>query len=161
MNKQEITEYLLDNDGSTRDITFTPANLENLTIFLSSFLSYYDTGELNDQDGESIQIEVDSVLALLTSRNEGCIHGQLKARDALISQVYLFVDWPEESGYAIEISFFPEDLNANFSLEQFMVQLDEWWKSLDSEEVFVRYENASWDYYDPKGLGVFYHARRR
>jgi hypothetical protein len=38
--------------------------------------------------------------------------------------------------------------------------LHEWWDILQAKEVFVRYENASWEFYNPEGLGVFYHAAK-
>ncbi len=159
MNEQEITEYLLDNDGSTRDINFTPSTLQNLSRFLKVFLSIYNRGELNDQDGEVVEISSTAVLEQLENK-EGCIHGQLLGNNELISQVHLFIDWPEEEGFAIEISFFSEDLRNDFTLVGFMSQLNEWWNLLQAKEVFVRYENASWDFYNPKGLGVFFHDKR-
>lgn len=159
MNEQEITEYLQDNDGTTRDITFTPSSLQNLFQFLELFLSAYRVGELTDQNGEIVEKNLDAILKKLQN-NEGCIHGQLIGSNEIIGQVHLFIDWPEEGGFAVEISFFSEDLRSDFTLSDFLSQLNEWWELLQTKEIFVRYENASWDYYDSKGLGVFYHDKR-
>lgn len=156
---QKFFGYLQDRDGSTRDINFTAASRENVATFLTSFLLEYSEGELNDQEGEVVEMNVSSVMKILENKT-GTVHGQLKAKEAIIGQVHLFIDWPEESGFAIEISFFPQDLREELRLEQFLSQLNEWWDLLNSREVFVRYENASWDWYNPKDLGVFYHAVR-
>jgi predicted metalloendopeptidase len=38
--------------------------------------------------------------------------------------------------------------------------IEEWNSLLQSDDYFVRYENASWKLYDPDGLGVIYSRRR-
>ena len=159
MSDDEVLQYLLDSDGSTRDITFTPATHECVSEFLKVFLATYSAGELNDQDGLSVELSHQEVMNKLASK-EGCVHGQLKAEGSLIGQVQLFIDWPEDEKIAIEVSYFPCDLHEEFTLEKFLSKLNQWWGLLQSSEVFVRYENASWEWYNPKGLGVFYHASR-
>lgn len=159
MNDAEILECLLDSDGSTRDITFTPASRECVSSFIKSFFKAYSVGELHDQDGEPVEIDHCVVMKKLEG-DEGCIHGQLINDGGLIGQVHLFIDWPEDEMVAIEISFFPMDLDKEFSLKRFLSSLNEWWGLLQVSEVFVRYENASWEWYNPNGLGVFYHASK-
>ncbi|OZG69930.1 hypothetical protein BTA51_28680 [Hahella sp. CCB-MM4] len=158
MNEAEILEYLTDSDGSTRDITFTPAALDCVEMFTKLFLEAFDDGELLDQDGEIVELSAESVMSYIKTREEGCIHGQLKSSDSFVSQVHLFLDWPEDEKIAVEISYFPNDLCGEFTTSQFFETLTKWWNALQAHEVFVRYENASWDFYNPNGLGVFYHA---
>lgn len=160
MDEERFFEYLTESDGSTRDITFTPSALVCVDKFLSSFLEAYPEGELFDQDGETVEISRSNVIGYMKNCSEGCIHGQLKSKTAFVSQVHIFFDWPEGEKVAIEISYFPIDLVSGFTSSIFMDNLNKWWKVLESEQVFVRYENASWDYYNPEGLGVFYHARK-
>ncbi|WP_444915787.1 hypothetical protein [Microbulbifer sp. TRSA007] len=158
MNEAEVLEYLTDSDGSTRDITFTPATLACVEKFIKLFLEEFSDGELLDQDGEVVEMSSESVVSYITQREEGCIHGQLKSRDSFVSQVHLFLDWSEGEKIAVEISYFPNDLCGDFTTSIFFEALNSWWGALQADEVFVRYENASWEFYDPEGLGVFYHA---
>lgn len=158
MNEARILEYLTDSDGSTRDITFTPAALDCVEIFTKLFLEVFNDGELLDQDGETVELSVESVMSYIKTHGEGCIHGQLKSSDSFISQVHLFLDWPEDEKIAVEISYFPNDLCVEITASLFFEALNKWWSALQANEVFVRYENASWEFYNPKGLGVFYHG---
>ncbi|WHI45951.1 hypothetical protein [Microbulbifer sp. VAAF005] len=158
MNEAEVLEYLTDSDGSTRDITFTPTTLACVGKFIELFLEEFSDGELLDQDGEVVEMSSESVVSYITQREEGCIHGQLKSRDSFVSQVHLFLDWSEGEKIAVEISYFPNDLCSDFTTSIFFEALNSWWGALQANEVFVRYENASWEFYDPEGLGVFYHA---
>lgn len=160
MKDAEILEYLTDSDGSTRDITFTPATLGCVEKFARIFLEAFNDGELLDQDGEVVEMSAESVVSYIADLEEGCIHGQLKSSDSFVSQVHLFLDWPEDGKIAVEISYFPNDLYGGFSTSIFFEVLKKWWSALQSNEVFVRYENASWEFYNPEGLGVFYHATK-
>ena len=160
MHESEIYECLTDSDGSTRDITFTPSSMHNLKAFLCLFLVAFDEGELYDQDGEAINLTPECVDSYVKTHPEGCIHGQLQSSNSFVSQVHLFIDWPEDEKVCIEISYFPSDLKNNFTVLAFFEILNKWWALLESDEVFVRYENASWEFYNPKDLGVFYHSTR-
>ena len=158
MNESEILEYLTDCDGTTRDITFTPATLSCVDQFLKLVFEVFSGGGLLDQDGEAVNLSPEDVVFYIKNRVEGCVHGQLKSRNGFVSQVHLFIDWPEDGKIAVELSFFPDDLSSTFTVSAFFEMLNSWWSALQANEVFVRYENASWEFYNPKGLGVFYHA---
>ncbi|SHO54647.1 hypothetical protein [Vibrio quintilis] len=160
MNEAMIVEYLTDSDGSTRDITFTPATLVCVEEFLKQFLDAFYDGELLDQDGELVELSSRDVMSYVKEREAGCIHGQLKSSDSFVSQVHLFLDWPEDEEIAIEISYFPSDLTDGFTTSLFFDTLNQWWNVLQANEVFVRYENVSWELYNPDGPGVFYHATK-
>jgi hypothetical protein len=155
-DKNQILDYLLDNDGTTRDINFTPSTYEKTVEFLNQFMELYSSGEMHDQDGNEISLNSESFKEMFAVE-EGHIYGRFNEKSALIKHIQLFVDWPENGKAEIELSFFSDDTSNDFSYESFISQLNFWWKLLDSDEVFVRYENASWDYYDSHGLGVFLH----
>jgi hypothetical protein len=60
-------------------------------------------------------------------------------------------------GYGIELSFFPADLDSEtFRVDSFIALIEAWQSVLGADDYFVRYENASWDWYDANGLGVIY-----
>lgn len=159
MDLQKITEYLLDNDSTTRDITFTPAALANVGPLIRLLMADYQQGIFFNQDG--VQIEFDSQ-AICSSLDRGAVfvYGDLESETALFRKIKLFLDWEEEGLCAVELSFFPDDLQPDFKIEQFLSKLNLWWDTLQTREVFVRYENASWEQNNPNDLGVFYHQTR-
>ena len=53
-DKAEIARCLLDSDGTTRDITFTPVGAERLRAFLNSLRSDYHVAMARDADGNDI-----------------------------------------------------------------------------------------------------------
>ena len=113
----------------------------------------------HNQDGIEIQISTIKSGGDLGA-SSGYLHGHFRSPGALIEHIQLFIDWSDNAGYEVELSFFPTDLASTFTLDQFLGLLHQWWDALESDEVFVRYENASWDYCEPNGLGVFYHDKR-
>ncbi|NVJ61548.1 MAG: hypothetical protein HWE27_14225 [Gammaproteobacteria bacterium] len=158
MKEAEILEYLTDNDGSSRDITFTHATFNNLYQFIKLFLETFGNGQLFDKSGKRVGVSTGNVISYIQKNKEGCIHGKLKSSDSFVSQIFLFLDWTKNTEIAVEISFSPKNLCDDFTSSMFFDALNKWWAVLKSEQVFVRHENASWDSYDPQGHGVFYHA---
>ena len=160
MDREEISKYLLDSDGSTRDITFTPANRENVLAFMKEIFSGYKSTSLNDNEGESITPSVEALESCLNTE-EGYIHGVFESNISLIRNIQVFLDWPEDGKFGVELSYFPQDINSDlFEFDKFFKKIYMWWDKLESEEIFIRYENASWEWYNPKDLGVFYHEKR-
>lgn len=159
MDYQKLTESLLDNDSTTRDITFTPAEYGNVSRLLALLFTDYQKGSLSDQDGEKVALDV-KVVSGLFQRETGSVYGEFESESALIKSLMLFLDWSEEGKCAVELSFFSDELSSTFTIEKFLTQLNIWWDALDATEVFVRYENASWEWYNPHDLGVFYHRKR-
>ena len=160
MKETDILEYLTDNDGTARDITFTHATFNNVYEFMRLFLNTFDSGQLFDKKGKRVGVSTGNVISYIQKNKQGCIHGKLKSSDSFVSQVFLFLDWTKNTEIAVEISFSPKDLCADFTESMFLKTLNQWWAALKADQVFVRHENASWDSYDPKGHGVFYHAVR-
>lgn len=159
MDYQKITEYLLDNDGSTRDINFTPAEYENVGLLISLLIADYQKGVFFEQDGVELDFDSKAVCRLF-EREAGSIYGYFESETVLIKKLQLFLDWPEEGLCAVELSFIPDDLQPDFKIELFLSKLNRWWDTLQASEVFIRYENASWEQYNPNDLGVFYHQSR-
>jgi hypothetical protein len=155
----EIAMFLLDADGSTRDVTFTPVSVEGLRAFLDLLLSKYDVVSARNADGK----DVASLLRAASGNDAfgdtvGYVHVVLEGFGLLIPVLQLFVDWPvDERAYSLELSFFPSDLDAQaFQVHAFVALIEEWRSILDAEDYYVRYENASWELYDVDGLGVIY-----
>ena len=156
---EEVANCLLDSDETTRDITFTPVAAERIRAFVNSLLQAYETVMARDADSNDItslfknELQSDSLCT-----PAGYIHAVLKGSKQLIPALQVFIDWPmDRKGYGLELSFFPEDIDASsFQIDAFLSLVAQWNVVLGADDYFVRYENASWDWYDANGLGVIY-----
>jgi len=146
--------WILDCDGSCRDVTFTPTTRSAAALFVQSIASQYATRSSNDNNGvdRSVQLDTDDPFAGI----DGFIHIGFDGGTGLLPNLQLFIDHDRETNkYCVEVSFFPQDINRDlFSLASFLSVVDDWNSILKSDDYFIRYENASWKLYDPLGLGV-------
>lgn len=159
LDKEEITRYLLDSDGTTRDITFTPVAAKKLCNLINSIRTAYRVTKASDADGNNVASLFKTEWREGTlSAPQGYLHAVFEGSGQLIPVLQVFLDWPmDHHGYGVELSFFPNDLPAKgFRVESFMALVEKWRSLLGAEDYFVRYENASWDWYDANGLGVIY-----
>lgn len=154
VTESQAEEWILDCDGSCRDVTFTPTSKTAVVALLKSLLLQYTVSSANDNNGidRSSQLQNDDPLSGI----DGYIHIVLTDGDGLIPHLQLFIDEDRDTQeFCLEVTFFPNDINAqHWSLVAFRSLVDEWNAILRSADYFVRYENASWDLYDLSGLGV-------
>lgn len=124
--------------------------------FIEMLLAQYAVCSARDSNGidRSNQLETSDPLNGI----DGYIHIVLKDGGGMIPHVQLFIDENRDTNeYCLEVTFFPDDIDTKrFSLEAFQQLIEDWNAVLKSDDYFVRYENASWDLYDPSGLGVIY-----
>lgn len=159
----EIASAVLDADGTTRDVTFTPVAASRLQAFLRTSLGVYQIVEAHDGEGRDVAPLLRAYsFGKLFSTSRGFAHAVVQASEQLIPVLRLFIDWPEdENRYALELSFLPSDLDVqSFYIRDFVALIESWRSVLDAEDYFVRYENASWEWYDSGGLGVIYTGRQ-
>lgn len=156
----QAAEFLLDCDGSCRDVTFTPTTKEAIVTFIRAILSQYRATSAFDNNGidRSQQLHTDSPLDGI----DGYVHITLSEGVGLIPDLQLFIDEDHDTGkHCLEVTFFPNDIDAQrFSFRDFRTLIDNWNEILQSDDYFVRYENASWNLYDPNGLGVIYSRKQ-
>lgn len=160
VTESQAEEWILDCDGSCRDVTFTPTSKTAVVALLKSMLQHYTVSSAYDNNGidRSPQLQNDDPLSGI----DGYLHIVLADGNGLIPQLQLFIDEDRDAQkHCLEVTFFPNDINAqHWSLLAFRTLVDEWNAILKSDDYFVRYENASWDLYDPSGLGVIYSRNR-
>ncbi len=141
----EIQDYLLDVDGTTRDITFRRVRRDRLERFLIQLLSTYSVESASDYEGEDISSALrDRQFARLFESAAGYVHAVLTSDTSLLPRLQVFLDWPVDPGCGVELSFFPDELREGFEIRGFMEMVDEWSVGLGSSDYFVRQENASW-----------------
>lgn len=159
-----VHDYLLDSDGSTRDITFTPCSRNALLNFFRVLLASHNPISLTDKEGTDRKRHlISGELAALTAAPAGFLHGIWESDSGLFHRIQTFISWriDSSSGFCVELSFFPDDIRrAAFSVRAFNAQIESLRSVLGAKDFFVRYENSSWDLYDAGGLGMIYtHSR--
>ena len=160
VTEYQAEEWILDCDGSCRDVTFTPTSKIAVVAFVKSLISRYVVTSAYDNNGidRSQQLQAGDPLHGI----DGYVHIVLADGDGMIPHLQLFIDEDRElQKHCLEITFFPNDIDAqHFSLTAFRSLIDEWNAILHADDYFVRYENASWELYDPTGLGVIYSRKQ-
>lgn len=158
--ERTVLDYLLVSDGTTRDITFTPCSRDSLLLFLRHLLVSFRPVSLTDNEGDDrVQQLISGDFVELIRLPTGYFHGVWESESGLFRRLQTFIDWPADASqnYAVELSFFPDEVHTEaFSLRAFNVQIEAWRSLLGARDFFVRQENASWDIYDATGLGVIY-----
>jgi hypothetical protein len=160
VTETQAAEWILDCDGGCRDVTFTPAAKPAIISFIHLLLLQYQIASAFDNNGidRSQQLHVDDPLFGI----DGYIHIVLTDGRGLIPHLQLFIDNDRSTGvYCLEVSFFPNDIDLQqFSIQKFRILIEHWNETIQSDDYFVRYENASWKLYDPNDLGVIYTRKR-
>lgn len=156
-------ESLLDRDGSTRDVNFTPVTREALVSFLEYLTADYRLDSACDIDGEDVVPIVTALgFADVIQGSTGYVHATLSNPSAIIRFLQFFVFWnADEPGFGVEVSFFPEDITKEqLTLDAFCKMLSNWNAVLQADDYFVRYENASWKLYDSTDPGIIFTRKR-
>ncbi len=157
VTESDAVKYLLDGDGGTRDVTFTPTTQQAVSSLFRDLLTQYCLESAYDNNGNDLVNQIQTDTSALYGGG-GFVHAVFADATRLIRCLQVFLDWDQlSSEYCIEISFIPGDITLDsFTFDQFRDTLTEWNDSLNADDYFVRYENASWDLYDPNGLGVIF-----
>jgi hypothetical protein len=160
VTESQAAEWILDCDGSCRDVTFTPTTKEAVVTFLKSMVPNYTVYSAFDNNGIDRASQLPSADPL--DGIDGYVHVVLKDGPGMMPYLQLFIDHDRETNeYCIEVTFFPDDIDLQlFSFHSFRKLVDDWNAILKSNDYFVRYENASWNLYDPMGLGVIYSRKQ-
>jgi len=162
--ERTVHDYLLDSDGTTRDVTFTPCSRDALLSFLRHLLRSFRPVSLADNESADRLPQLRSGdRAALLDGPAGFLHGIWESDSGLFHRLQTFVDWPADSSpdFCVELSFFPDEVYTSaFSVRAFDAQIETWRSILGARDFFVHQENASWNIYDAGGLGVIYtHSR--
>ncbi|MEP7287146.1 MAG: hypothetical protein ABI947_15435 [Chloroflexota bacterium] len=151
---QEIEQSLLDIDGSCRDINFEAPTWKGTVDLLRWFCKNYvifsaDTAEGTDLKTYFAECEN---FELSIPLPEEYIHLSGANSQALIAGLQVYVGNEEDGTPFVELTFFPETLNATFSGMAFVHLVEELRQMLQSSRYYVRRENASWKF-GSSGIG--------
>lgn len=153
-NENKIKENILNNDGSFRDITFTPTNELGLINLLKFLFTYFKLNEASNIEGKSI---IDKIVEYKVFEVSEYCHTTWTSIDYQVKEIQLFIDFdPYLESFACELSFHPADISSlTFNFELFLSQIELLASDSDIEDYFIRYENLNWELYDRNDLGVF------
>lgn len=152
----QICDWILERDGSTRDVTFMPVDRARVFLLLQYLLADYALVSVSHNDGNDRRKDFSNPIIL--DGRSGFLHVVLDSDTSLIRRIQVFVDWHDsQAEYSVEISFFPDELDSfRFTLRAFQDLIEGWNAILQAKDYFVRFENASWKEYDANDLGVIY-----
>ena len=151
----EIEEQVIDIDGSCRDINFPDVGRSEAISLLNLMKTSCELRNANDSEGNEITSK--EIIERISSSDTETIFSYWLCQ-GLVSQVQVFLSWANNSKIFVEITFFPQDVDAEgYSLDCFLGWLKPFLVSLNTNTYFVRYENASWNYGDTtKTSGVIF-----
>lgn len=148
---------LLGRDGSCRDINFTEwvtrEGASAVIAFLADNFTFVRAG-----DGEGHEQSLPSAVVFL--KNQTGSLNMLWAKEEFLPHLQLYVYWPSENSFFLELTFFPQDLDQNrFDIQAFFTLLSNLVTASGSNAYYVRYENASWKHGDvsPSSGVIFSH----
>ncbi|MCP4214848.1 MAG: hypothetical protein GY765_09335 [bacterium] len=152
----DIRESILDYDGTTRDIDFTPVSRDSLVDFMEVLLRQYSLDWAYNEEGEEqTAIALGPDKSELFSAPEGYLHITFRSDSAMIPLLQMLLDWPEAGGFTIQLFLYPEGLDSEFfQVKEFMAMVDSWNDVLKADDYSVSYEYAGWGY--RRGPGTIY-----
>jgi hypothetical protein len=130
---------ILDQDESCRDINFDEALSHEGVIGLLDFISR--NWMMNTcQDAQGNSVSGDEIFNALS----GSIHSTWVG-ESLIRHLQLFVVKQPSGNFFAELTFFPRDvIQDGLSEKKIKSFLKDLQRSVQSEKIFLRYENSSW-----------------
>lgn len=142
VNRQSIRDALLDSDGACRDFNLTESISHEACLELIKLICMnWRVTSSHTSEGDTIPFDA---IADYLSGGSGAIQLIFSSRTQLPSHLQLYLYF-SDSHYFIELTFFPEDLNApHFDLDDFLAFLSNIVKVTNSNQYYLRYENAAW-----------------
>lgn len=144
MDTDAIVHILLEDDGSCRDINFSE-NISTLGAcsLLDVIATRWKLSRATDVDGEAIRPER---LQACLLQKEGAL-STVWDGPALPHRLQAYFYWTGLDRVFCELTFFPEDLDPpRFELPDFLRVLALFVHATQSQEYYVRVEDASWSH---------------
>src|SRR5512145_1964836 len=132
-------------EGSFRDLNFKPANSDAAKGVFDLFSKSFVLGEANDEEGNEL-LDIAIICSRIETKQTGMIHACWTGEKKWVTQIQIFMDW-DVPNFNCEISFFPDDVDKSiFTAQLFTEFLENLLKVADTQEYYLRYENANWHF---------------
>jgi hypothetical protein len=139
---QEVEDILLEFDGFCRDINFEHPTLEGIETFLTWFCQHYNIMLAYDTEGIDVRSRIIECLQV----QNGYIHAVGESSSEVVTRLQVFVSRASDYEPFVELTFFPDELSRMFSIIRLTLTVETWREMLQSDRVYIRPENASWDF---------------
>lgn len=146
MNEDHIKRSLLEIDGSCRDINLsehisTAGAVSLLDVICARWTLMWAT------DTEGVAVQPEDIQALL-AKGTGTLSTLWNGLGSP-SHFQAFFHWTEADMVFVELTFFPQDLDAQqFTLADFLKMLESLVNAAQSQEYYVRFEDGAWRHAD-------------
>ena len=145
-------------EGSFRDLNFKPANVAAAEGVFDLFSTLFVLSDAHDEEGNEL-LDIATIYFQVENKQTGMIHACWTGEKKWVTQIQIFMDW-DAPDFNCEISFYPDDIDKSiFTAQLFTEFLENLLKIADTEEYYLRYENASWrfgEYKENSGI-IFSH----
>lgn len=142
----EFTAFLVDDEGTCRELTFQGSTREGVCAGIEWLDARGRFESASDDTGTDLQRPLRAALTALAEHREPRSATFTFVDDlGVVRRGLVFVAFSPDEAPFVEISFFPEDVNASGDVS---ASLTTWAETLRAElrarRYFFRYENASW-----------------
>ena len=155
-HRHDLVSCLLDDgDGSCRDLNFEAPTWKGLHRTLESLGRMFADGSVSNHEGQSPSEPYPISLASIPRGGGSAV---LQKGTGPLSRLQVFVAAEDDGSPFIELTFFPEDVAQTQGLrDEFIRWADGLRVELEARRLYVRYENASWEFGDVSpSSGVFF-----
>ncbi len=105
VTEKQAAEWILDCDGSSREVTFTPTSKPAIIAFVHYLLDRYHVDSAFDNKGIDRSQQLHTVDPSFGT--DGFIHIVLSNGKGMIPSLQLFIDEDQDTGkYCLEVTFF-------------------------------------------------------
>lgn len=165
LTESVVTACLLEADGSTREINFTPTNVNGAVRLLSEINSSYSLRDFSNHHGEDcLNLIKNSDWENLFRGENGYCHcvWDKAGEGALFTFLQAFISWEDLSELEIEVTYFPDDIEPDtFTLDAFRAMVERWRSLLGSRDYCVSYGGVDWSNFNEKDPSIIYtHLRQ-
>jgi hypothetical protein len=147
----EIEKQIIDQDGSVRDINIDNIDVSKACALAEHLYKNYSLSSAFTGDGRDVLslIASPSLRSAIFEKEKSNVDLFWQNPENLIRDLKLFFEWNKRGDIFVELTFFPEEIDTEtFNLDLFMGFLKPIIKISDTQQFYVRYENASWEYGD-------------
>jgi|GEM_PF-2009803 len=157
-NTKDIEDQILYRDGSCRDINIDDVDLKSASKIINCFYQIYANQRCTNDRGDCLSVSIQNrAIELELSNYPNSLHFVFEDEEKLIKNLQIFMCSDKSKKVFVEVTFFPEDVSCEFTLESFKKFMKPLIERSNTSCYYLRYENASWEYGDTSnGSGVIF-----
>jgi len=119
-NTKDIEDQILYRDGSCRDINIDDVDLKSASKIINCFYQIYANQRCTNDRGDCLSVSIQNrAIELELSNYPNSLHFVFEDEEKLIKNLQIFMCSDKSKKVFVEVTFFPEDVSCEFTLESF------------------------------------------